>query len=250
MGGDKEHAGVGNRVRAARVRSGMTREQLAVRSGLSWSAIAQIETGRRTNLRPATLVACARALGVTVDYLLGCIAPGALLDHHALIYEGGDEFVATAAPFLRTGIENDEPTLAVTTGRNIGLLREALGADVRHVTIADSADWYSEPLAALNAYSRFASEACAGGSSWTRVLGEPLWSGRSDDDIKCWTRYESLLNLAFAGLPLTVVCPYDAQTLDGDVVDHAHATHAETLGPHGVEPNPRYIDPGDFLLRP
>ena len=51
-------------------RLGWTREALAFHSGLSWSAIAQVESGRRTNLRPSTLAALSRPLGVSIDYLV------------------------------------------------------------------------------------------------------------------------------------------------------------------------------------
>ena len=61
---------MGTRVRAAGVRLGWSREALAVRSELSWSAIAQVESGRRKNVRPQTLSALAEALGVTIDYLV------------------------------------------------------------------------------------------------------------------------------------------------------------------------------------
>jgi len=57
-------------VRAARLRRGWSRETLAHESGLSFAAITQIETGRRTELRVSSLVALADALGVSVDYLV------------------------------------------------------------------------------------------------------------------------------------------------------------------------------------
>jgi transcriptional regulator with XRE-family HTH domain len=248
--GETEQGDIARRLRAARARAGLSREELAVRAGLSWSAIAQIEAGRRKNLRPATLAACAEALGVTVDYLLSRTTHKDLLEHHALVYENEDQFAATAASFLKSGIDRDEPALAVTSARNIELLRDALGREARHVTFADSEQWYSAPVAALAAYRRFAVEAIDRGVVWTRVLGEPVWGGRSDGDVKFWTRYEALLNLAFAGLPLTLVCPYDAEGLDPAIVEHARSTHAETLGPDGLAANEQYVDPGEFILRP
>jgi transcriptional regulator with XRE-family HTH domain len=58
-------------LRAARERRGWSREVLAVQSGVSWSAIAQMESGRRKDVRLSTLTALSDALGVTVDYLAG-----------------------------------------------------------------------------------------------------------------------------------------------------------------------------------
>ena len=56
-------------LRAARARAGWSRETLAHHSGVSWSAIAQIESGRRRDVRLSSLSALADALGVSVDEL-------------------------------------------------------------------------------------------------------------------------------------------------------------------------------------
>jgi transcriptional regulator with XRE-family HTH domain len=247
---DSEAADIGARVRAARVRQGLSREELAVRTGLSWSAIAQIETGRRTNLRPSTLGALARSLAVTVDHLVAHQRPTGLLKHRALVYESDEEFVETSSAYLRTAVANAEPALAVITRSKAKLLREALGADGRRVTFADSSKWYRDPVRALTAYRRFADEGLAKRASWMCVLGEPVWSGRSEDDVRFWTRYEALVNLAFADLPLTLVCPYDAQALDPAIVENACTTHCEFLRKDGVEQNPSYVDPSEFILQP
>ena len=58
-------------VRSARERVGWSREALAYHSGLSGAAIAQIESGRRREVRVTTLLALSRALEVSVDYLVG-----------------------------------------------------------------------------------------------------------------------------------------------------------------------------------
>ncbi|MCU1676331.1 MAG: sensor protein [Frankiales bacterium] len=57
-------------LRQARMRRGWTREDLAHHSGVSYGAIAQIEAGRRTDVRLRSLVALADALDVSVDALL------------------------------------------------------------------------------------------------------------------------------------------------------------------------------------
>src|SRR4051812_43245566 len=83
-----ENSTIGTRVRAARERLGWRREELAFRSGVSWSAIAQVESGRRRNMRPGTLSALGEALGVTTDYLVrGGPASPAMFQHRALLYD-------------------------------------------------------------------------------------------------------------------------------------------------------------------
>src|ERR1700761_4783343 len=66
----ERESGIGSRLRAARERLGLSREALAFHAGISWSAIAQVESGRRSQLRPSTLLALATALGLTIDYLV------------------------------------------------------------------------------------------------------------------------------------------------------------------------------------
>jgi transcriptional regulator with XRE-family HTH domain len=61
------------RVRQLREAKGLSQQALAVAAGLSISVVTQIEQGHREDPRVSTVVAIARALGVSVDAL---VAPG------------------------------------------------------------------------------------------------------------------------------------------------------------------------------
>src|SRR5437764_5175534 len=88
-----DRGGLGLRVRAARQRLAWTREELAYHSGVSWSAITQVESGRRRNVRPTTLAALARALGVSLDYLVeGIPSRQTMLEHSVFPYTSDDQF--------------------------------------------------------------------------------------------------------------------------------------------------------------
>jgi transcriptional regulator with XRE-family HTH domain len=246
---EPKDSGIGTRVRAARERLGLSREALALHAGISWSAIAQVESGRRRNLRQATLSGLARALEVTVDYLVrGGPAGSPMLEHRALLYRSEDEFLSTAGPFLAEGVERSEAVLAVTTPANIELLRGRLGRSAERVDFAEAVDWYSAPAAALDAYKAFAASKLEAGAPWIRLVGEPVWAGRSDSEIRLWTRYESLMNIAFAGWPATVLCPYDERSVEPAIARQARLTHPETIGRGGVASSPDYADPGGFVL--
>src|SRR5687767_1053271 len=93
-------------LRAARGRLGWSRETLAHHSGVSWSGIAQIESGRRKDVRLSTLSALANALDVSIDYLIGSakITAPQLLEHRLLTYGSDDEYLASAIPFFNEGI--------------------------------------------------------------------------------------------------------------------------------------------------
>ncbi len=243
--------GIGGRVRAARQRRGWSREALAFHAGISWSAISQLEAGRRRNLRPSTLAALAGALGVTVDYLVcGNALTSQMLEHRALLYESDAEFAAAGVAFLREGVERSEAALAVTTEAHCGLLREHLGDAEPHIEFADQASWCATPSGALSRLRTFADGHIDAGSRWVRILMEPVTAGRPVADGRLWARYEALLNVVFRSTPITVLCAYDAVALDADVLEHLLVTHPHTLGEAQARASSEYLDPVEFVLTP
>lgn len=250
MGGSADN-GIGMRVRAARTRLGLNREALAFHSGLSWSAIAQVEAGRRTNLRPSTLQSLACALGVTIDYLVsggGTATP--MLVHSALLYASDSEFLDVSVPFLTRGVERDEAVLAVTTDANLELLRGRLGDAAQAVEFAEREAWYRTPATAVGLYRDFLADKLETGVPWVRILGEPPWATRPKAELPLWTRYEALLNLVFAAEPVSVLCPYDKRALNEEIQGHARATHPEAVGLDGATGCADYADPFGLVLEP
>jgi transcriptional regulator with XRE-family HTH domain len=244
-----EPAGIGSRVRAARERRGWTREALAVHSGISWSAIAQVESGRRTNLRPRTLSALAEALGVTIDYLVNGAPPLApMLEHAAFRYSDDVRYQTTMGSYLEGGIERSEGVLAVTTSGNIELLRERLGDQAKTVEFVESRALLTTPAAALDKFRTFSAAKIAAGAPWVRVMAQPIWSGRSESDVGLWTRFESLLNVLFGASPMTLVCPYDERSIPPEVVAQAHATHPDILSDAGMSRSSSYSGPGRIAI--
>jgi len=244
---EENPAALSARLRAARDRRGWSRETLAHYAGLSWAAIAQIESGRRRNVRPGTLSGLASALGVTVDYLLGAGGEQKLLSHRALLYGSGEEFLAAALPFLRDAMGRSEALLVVTTSDNMDLLAGQLAGDTERVDFEESSRWYRSPLDAVNAYREFTRERMATGSPWVSVVGEPVWDV-ARGDIRPWVTYEAMFNLIFASSPLTVICPYDTRTVHPSVVESARLTHPSVLSASGPDASPAYRDPADYLF--
>ena len=232
------------------MRAGWTREALAYHSGVSWPAIAQIESGRRREVRLSSLSALADALTVSVDYLIGTDAAMTpqLLDHRVLTYDSDEEFAAGTTAFLREGIERSDGLLAVTTPARIALLCDSLAGDAEHVEFADSGDWYRSPGDTISGYRAFVKQRFEFGAAWVRIVGEPVWTGRSEAEIVEWTRYESLLNLTFASMPATIMCPYDARALSPGVVADAHRTHPTVAHRGDATANPEYRNAEEFLL--
>ena len=96
-----EHA-VGNRVRGVRRARDLTQAQLAAMTGLNAITISRLENGTAKSIHGDTIVALARALGISADYLLGLAEPQSvtdtvtdtshlrcLLDHDRRVFKAG-----------------------------------------------------------------------------------------------------------------------------------------------------------------
>ena len=242
----------GATLRAARTRLGWTRETLAHHSGVSWSAIAQIESGRRKDVRLSSLSALARALRVSVDYLIGAATASApqLLEHRLLTYGSDEEYLASATPFFDEGIERSECLLAVATEERIGLLRDSLADRAGHVEYADSADWYRSPRTAMDRYRIFMDEKLEAGATWIRIMAEIDPGRRSDPEVAAWKRSEAVVNLAFASAPATVICCYDDRTWPADLVADVRRSHPVMASGKTTAVNHEYQGPTDLLIAP
>jgi transcriptional regulator with XRE-family HTH domain len=244
----EDGSGISVRLRAARERLGWSREELAFRAGVSWSAIAQAESGRRRQLRPWTLSRLAKALGVSVDYLVNGGPTPAMLTHRALLYENLDEFAEGAWRFLLEGIEQSEAVLAMAGQRKLEALRERLGDDADRIELVDSAGHLSSPEAAMEYLTGFLAARLQEGAIWVRVIAEPIWDARSGEEVRLLTRHESLINLVFAGSPLSALCPYDVSALDGATLEQARLTHPQTIQRGETVDSLEFRDPGRFML--
>jgi anti-sigma regulatory factor (Ser/Thr protein kinase) len=172
------------------------------------------------------------------------------LVHRALCYGSDDEFLEGTLTFARDGLDAGDTVLAVVKSRNITLLDEALGHRARDVEFVDADDWYGCPSRTLGQYNTYCADhdtGPSGGPRRVRIIGEPVWSGRTDFEAREWMRYESLINVAFAGTGHWILCPYDTRALPAGIVRAAIRTHPElAVGPRESAPSGHYADPADF----
>ncbi|MCU1357746.1 MAG: sle [Acidimicrobiales bacterium] len=242
----------GHDLRTIRERRGWARETLAFHAGISVAAIAQIEAGRRPDPRLSTVIALAQALDVSVDRLTGRSLPLSggphPLQHRALLYATDDEFVEASMPFLTDGLERSDAVMVVTDRSRIKRLRRALAGDAQRVEFRESSSWYATPQGAMEGYRAFVDERVSTGSAWVRIIGEPVWAGRSAREARAWARYEALLNISFAASPATIMCPYGTQSLPPSIVAEARCTHPEVTSGTTSDASPTYRQPEAFLL--
>ena len=175
--------------------------------------------------------------------------------HEAVIYDGADEFAAAALPFVRDGLEAEEPVMVAIGAERIALLRGELGADADEVSFIDMAELGRNPARIIPAWRSFLDDPAAGGG--VRGIGEPIWAGRSADELVECQLHESLLNVAFAGVEdFRLLCPYDARALEPAVIHEARCSHPivddrGSRGPsHSVRAHHELLAPFDAPLPP
>ena len=242
--------GIGARVRAARERLGWSREALAFHAGISWSAIAQVESGRRTDLRPSTLVALARPLGVSIDYLVG----GTTRRRRCSTISTSTTARKVTSrrrwgPFWRKGVERSDAVLAVTTLPNIGLLREHLGKQARKVEFVDSSYFLSTPVAALEAFRAFLRRPnLTVGATWVRILAEPRWAG-ADTEMRLGLATSRSCNSCSPDAPMTSPVPMTSVPSPRRSCDSArHTSPGTRWATAGPPVSPVYLRSGGTRL--
>jgi anti-sigma regulatory factor (Ser/Thr protein kinase) len=174
--------------------------------------------------------------------------PGSGFVHQALIYGSDSEFMHVVLPFVEDGLSASEPVLVAVQDRHVEALRRVLGGTPDGVTFQPVDDWYVTSARARDRFAQWASERTSGGRR-ARLIGEPPWSVGHAAQVRDWARHESVINIAFASLPVSFVCPYDARALPDEVLRHARETHPELVTDDGIFLSDSYTDPLEFCSR-
>ena len=163
-------------------------------------------------------------------------------DHPALLYRDGAEFLAATVPFVEDALIAGEPVMVAVPAANLQRLRAALDP-----LDAGAVEWHDMQSAGVNpgriipgVLIAFA-ERHAG--KRVRIIGEPIWAGRTALEYPACAQHEALINAAFAGRDATILCPYDTARLDPEVIDDAHRTHPVMETPDRRWDSADYDDP-------
>ncbi len=183
--------------------------------------------------------------------------------HEALFYRGAAEFEALALAFVEEGLRAGEAVMVMVAAAKLDVVRGALGADADRTELVDMETEGRNPARIIPRWAAFFGEHAATGRP-ARGLGEPIWPERSPAELLECQLHEALINLAFGTSRGRLVCPYDLDVLDQDVVGEARRSHplltdsAEThpstacaatpwLDPRFQEPLPEPTGPVDAL---
>jgi anti-sigma regulatory factor (Ser/Thr protein kinase) len=162
--------------------------------------------------------------------------------HQALLYADEDEYLAGTVPFVEEGVEAGEPVLVAVPAPRLEALRANVdGLPPELVRFVPMEELGRNPAWIIPVWSDFVAAGGRAGRA-VRGVGEPVWVGRTDDELAECTRHEALLNLAFAASSgFALLCPYDA-SLGDDVLDQARRSHPH-VGPPGHARTSHLFDP-------
>ena len=164
--------------------------------------------------------------------------------HEALLYDGTAEYAELLVPRVRAAVDGGAVALVIVPADRLALLRphlDDLATADGHLTFEDMDELGANPARILPRWQAFVDD--HPGRTLFGV-GEPARPGpaaRLDEALV----HEALLDTAMAavapGIDLTVVCPYDRQTLPADVLAAAATTHPVVVdAEHSPQPSPTY----------
>jgi anti-sigma regulatory factor (Ser/Thr protein kinase) len=145
--------------------------------------------------------------------------------HEALLYRGPDELGAVLLPIIRNGIDAGDSVLVAVDEDKAERLRGGLGDASSLVRFVDMRRIGRNPARIIPVWQSFVARH-AGSGRGALGVGEPVWPGRSADELEECELHESLLNVAFSGGPAwRLVCPYDVANLSEGEIRTAFDTH-------------------------
>lgn len=151
--------------------------------------------------------------------------------HPAFFYRGEHEYVSALVPFIRAGAEAGEPVAVAVPNANLQLIR----AELRNLdpNPAGPVRFVDMSLAGRNP-GRIIPKvllafADAHRSGHVRIVGEPIWAGRTPREYPACVQHEALINAAFHGRDATVLCPYDVERLRPEALTDARVTHPAVI---------------------
>ncbi|MBM9508139.1 sensor histidine kinase [Actinacidiphila acididurans] len=181
---------------------------------------------------------CADAHPTTPDTRLPETVPhDRAFAHPALFYRGEAEYLDATLGFVRDGLAAGEPVAVAVPTPRLALLRDALGEQGREVHFTDMSQAGRNPGRIIPGVLRAFYDAHRPGP--VRIIGEPVWPGRTALEYPACVQHEALINAAFAGRAATILCPYDAEGLAPPALADARATH-----PVVIEGGREQVSPG------
>lgn len=157
--------------------------------------------------------------------------------HQALFYGDDREYLDGLLRFITPALKAGEPVAAAIPPPRGELLRGALGGYAEEVEILDVYELGRNPARIIPAVER---RLATHEGAVLHYVGEPIWPGRSTEEIQEATKHEALINLAWPGTPIRALCAYDAAQLPSQVLADAELTHPTVIREGEEHVSPAY----------
>jgi signal transduction histidine kinase len=182
-------------------------------------------------------------------------------DHQSLIYEGPEDRLGVAIPFVRIGLDRGEKCVYIADDGAEAALRDAMsaqGIDVERaiatgslvLATKDSAflkHGYFDPEWMPTFWREATAEALNQGFSALRATGETEFLLSGAPGLGRWMEYESQLTDVLADLNCFALCQYNRQLLSPEQIVDIIRTHPTIIYRGVVCRNIYYVPPDEFL---
>lgn len=178
-------------------------------------------------------------------------------DHICAFYRGSEGRDETLLPFLQAGLDAGDLCTAVLDQVEPDALRaqlnEAGSGALDGLELLCSSEAYLrgggfDKEAMLDFWDDSLSRGLADGQHhFARSCGEMSWSLQPLPGVDSLVEYESELNRFLPRYPQVIMCLYDLDLFDGQVVVDLLRTHPKLLLCGSLLDNPYYLEPEEFL---
>ena len=167
--------------------------------------------------------------------------------HAAFLYRTQQEYLDSLLPFISDAVNANQAVLVAVQAPNLSALADGLGRSAAKVVMGDMLDVGRNPGRILGeVLGRFVDEHA---DRPVRMIGEPVWPSRSDVEYPACVHHEVLLNRAFNGQDVVMICPYHVGQLDAEVIADARRTHPVLWQDGAFERNDAAYAPEAMLSR-
>lgn len=180
-------------------------------------------------------------------------------DHICAFYPTLAERDEIFVPYLRDGLRAGQKCIAVLDSEDVEDIGQALSTefppmaghsdqlDMRHSRQTYLAGGLFDTEAMLKFWEDSVGGAMAEGFPFARVVGEMTWALSNLPGVDELVSYEAKLNRLLPRFPQVVLCLYELDRFDGEVLVDVLKTHPKVLLGGIVLDNPYYLEPEEFL---
>lgn len=142
--------------------------------------------------------------------------------HCALIHGTHEQYLRGVLGQIERGLAQEAPVIVAVPPERVEFIATRLNGHRREVDFVDMRELGRNPAWIIPAMQRRLER---DRHQRAYVVCEPVWPGRSRDEIDEVILHEAMCNAAFASDEISVLCPFDAASLDASVIADIRRTH-------------------------